>query len=333
MRDETRGSETLALLVTRACQLDCVYCRFERNLPHMPQELLRRCADLLLEARSPEVTMVFLGGEPLLRLPQVLAAADYALERRAREFPAKRLSLTLTTNGLLLDDTALDALLARGVSIQLSHDGSLQGAQRPPLAPRPGAEEALERVLERLLRRGVSFALHTVVSPEGVERLRPDALAWLERGVPRVHFQYRVGAVWTRERGHAYVRELARLALEARTRGFALDTKELIDSNEPAIVSRSATVDVDGFAYMGCAVPAMELVLPRLKDCNRLGDARTETLEELMAAAAGVERRAERLYADDPKLERIMRSNLEMGAICREAEAVMRRRLAGEVSA
>lgn len=318
--------ETVALLVTRACQLDCVYCRFRRDVPAMDDALLRRCADLALESSSLDGGLVFLGGEPLLRLPQVLATMDYAEARRAAEFPGKKLSFSVTTNGLLLDDAALDALLARGASIQLSLDGSRQEAQRPlKAAAKAYPSAALDAAFERLVRRKAPFAVHSVISPEGVGALYDDAFAYLDRGAPQVHFQYRVGVEWTREAGFAYVDAVARVALEARRRGLPLRASELMDSNEPAIVSTSVTVDVDGLAYLGCTVPAMEEILPKLKMTNLLGDARTTGLPELMAAAPGAWLRALAAYRGDGERERIVASNLAMGKIVMDAEPALRR--------
>lgn len=327
MRDPARGVETVALLVTRACQLDCVYCRFRRDAPAMDEALLRRCADLALESESPECALVFLGGEPLLRREQVLATMDYASARRAREFPDKTLSFSVTTNGLLLDDGVLDELEARGASIQLSLDGSRQESQRPlKAAGKPYPSAVLDAAFARLVRRKLPFAVHSVISPEGVGSLFADALGYLERGAPQVHFQYRVGVEWTREAGFAYAAEIARVAEEARRRGLPLEAMELMDSNEPAIVSWSVTVDVDGLAYLGCTVPAMEEILPKLKKTNLLGDARRLSLRELTAAAPGASERALAAHRGDGERERIVASNLEMGEICMDAEAALRRK-------
>lgn len=324
MRDPARGCQTVAVLVTRACQLDCVYCRFRRGVPPMDDALLRRCADLALEARGEECALVFLGGEPLLGLDKVLETMDYALER-ARRLPGKRLSLSLTTNGLLLDERALDALERRGASIQLSWDGSRQSAQRPLRSGKgPYPTAAIERAFDLLVRRGRPFAVHGVVSPDGVDALYPDALEHLSRGATQVHFQYRVGVEWTPEAGRRYVSEIARLAAEARRRGLPLDLKELMDSNEPAVVSPSVTVDVDGLAYMGCAVPAMEEILPALKGAALLGDARKLSLAQLSAACAGGEERALAAHRGDPERLKIVESNLAMGRLCLEAEAALR---------
>jgi len=322
MRDPSRGVETVAMLVTRACQLDCVYCRFRRDMPAMDDALLRRCADLALENGSEQAALVFLGGEPLLRLGKVLETMDYASARRDAEFPGKRLSFSVTTNGLLLDDAALDALEARGASIQLSLDGSRQEAQRPlKAAGKAYPSAALDAAFARLVRRKVPFAVHSVISPDGVADLYNDALVYLERGAPQVHFQYRVGVEWPREAGLAYVDAIGRVGAEARRRGLPLDPKELMDSNEPAIVSWSVTVDVDGLAYLGCTVPAMEKILPALKTTNLLGDARRLSLRELTAAAPGAAERALAAHRGDAARERIVASNLAMGEICLNAEA------------
>lgn len=319
--------ETVALLVTRACQLDCVYCRFRRDAPAMDDALLKRCADLALESDSRDGGLVFLGGEPLLRLDKVLMTMDYAAARRDAEFPGKKLSFAVTTNGLNLDDAALDALLSRGARVQLSLDGSRQEAQRPlKAAGKPYPSAALDAAFERLVRRKAPFAVHSVISPEGVGELYDDAFAFLERGAPQVHFQYRVGVEWTREAGFAYVDAISRVALEARRRGLPLEAGELMDSNEPAIVSSSVTVDVDGLAYLGCTVPAMEEILPKLKTTNLLGDARVKSLRELAAAAPRAWDRALAAHRGDGENERIVASNLAMGKICMEAADALRGR-------
>jgi hypothetical protein len=333
MRESARGVETVAVLVTRACQLDCVYCRFRRDLPAMEEDLLRRCADLALEADTPTPGLVFLGGEPLLRLDLVLDAMDYAARRRAKEFPGKTLSFSVTTNGLLLDEAALDALLSRGASIQLSLDGSRQLAQRPlRAAGHPYPHARLDEAFRFLVRRKTPFSVHSVISPEGVSDLYADAVSYLEQGAPQVHFQYRVGVEWTREAASAYVNEISRVAAEAGRRGLPLRASELMDSNEPAIVSGSVTVDVDGSAYLGCTVPAMEEILPALKRTNLLGDARRLSLRELSSAANGAAERALAAHRDDPERARIVASNLEMGRICAEADAALRRSARGAVA-
>jgi uncharacterized Fe-S cluster-containing radical SAM superfamily protein len=333
VRDASRGIETVALLVTRACQLDCVYCRFRRDKPAMDDALLRRCADLALETDSEECSLVFLGGEPLLRLDKVLETMDYASARRAAEFPGKKLSFSVTTNGLLLGDAALDALGARGASIQLSLDGSRQESQRPlKAAGKPYPSAALDAAFARLVRRKIPFAVHSVISPDGVGSVFDDAMAYLERGAPQVHFQYRVGVEWTREAGFAYVDQVARVAEEARRRGLPLEAKELMDSNEPAIVSWSVTVDVDGLAYLGCTVPAMEEILPALKKTNLLGDARRLSLRELAAVAPGAWERALAAHRGDGERERIVASNLAMGRICMDAVAGLRRKFSGRAA-
>lgn len=328
MRDPAVGAQTVAALVTRACQLDCVYCRFRRDSAPMSPALLRRCAALLLEAPARETTLVFLGGEPLLRLREVLAAADEASRDAARR-PGKALNFALTTNGLLLSSDAVDALLDRGISIQVSYDGSLQAAQRPPRGGGATAPGAVEAAIDLLVRRGARFAVHVVVSPEGVGSLRRDGLALLERGVPQLHYQYRVGVEWTSEAAAAYAREVAALALSARERGHTLSSGELMDANEPAIVSPSVTVDTDGRAYAGCAVPAMELILPALKESSYLGRADDSSLAQLAARAEGAAERALLAHRGDPARLAILQSNLAMGRACLVAERALRRALEG----
>lgn len=285
MRDPARGVETVVALLTRACQLDCVYCKFERGPADMTPELLRACIDALPRGG----TLQFLGGEPLLRMELVEEGLRHG---------RGRVGFALTTNGLLLDERKLERL--EGVRLQLSHDGPAQVRQRGAAAAKAG------RALELLRRSGREFSVHMVVSPDGLEEQFEAA----RRLGGDVHVQYRVGVYWSEEAADRYYEELRRLG-EALGRRWS----DMVDANEPAIVSRGCTVDTDGLCYLGCTVPAMELILPRLKECNALGRIGEAPLDELVARRPDAAARAAALYPDDPEKAAIIRSNLRMGEL------------------
>lgn len=328
MRDETRGNETLAVLLTRACQFDCVYCRYSRDQPAISRALLERCVDALGECSAPELTLQFIGGEPLLRFEAMLETIRYAQKKRLR---GKVFRFAVTTNGLLLDDKKLKILSRYPVRFQLSLDGppASQAANRPMRGRKKGVYPArrLERALELLLEKGCDFAVHSVISPEKVSRMFDDAMSFMDAGVPELHYQYRVGIEWSLRDATAYCREITRIAFAAKKRGLPLEG--LMDANEPAIISRSCTVDTDGEVYLGCAVPSMELILPRLKECNLLGNIRDANPERLLGHDDGVLARAQGLYPDDASLDRVVQSNIRMGWLSRRTEWHLRRKLSG----
>ena len=105
---------------TRRCNLNCRHCgsdcQQDAATPDMPAGDFLKAIDQVLPSIQPETTtIVFTGGEPLLRndLEQV------GLELYNRRFP-----WGLVTNGMLLDEKRLESLLKAGLrTITVSLDG------------------------------------------------------------------------------------------------------------------------------------------------------------------------------------------------------------------
>ena len=89
----------LDLLLTRACPMDCVYCRLGHRSGAMSRRTWRRAVDLLLLEEGP-LELQLMGGEPLLEYGLMREILAYASARAVRK--EKSLRLGVTTNGLLL---------------------------------------------------------------------------------------------------------------------------------------------------------------------------------------------------------------------------------------
>jgi uncharacterized protein len=138
----SRGSDppslrvrTLVLMLTYSCNLSCRYCYEARDegcappvdaggMPReMSAETLRKSVAFLLDrsGESRKVSVVFFGGEPLLRFPLLRAAVPEA-RATARE-RGKEISFSLTTNGTLITREIAAFLRENGVSACISIDG------------------------------------------------------------------------------------------------------------------------------------------------------------------------------------------------------------------
>jgi len=135
--------QALCLHVAHDCNMRCRYCFAdggpfggERGL--MDRETGRAALDLLFqEAGSrPRVEVDFFGGEPLLNFGVVQELVAYGREKAAAG--GKRISFTLTTNGLGLTAEIEKYLLAEGLSVILSLDGrrEVHDFNRPDAAGR-----------------------------------------------------------------------------------------------------------------------------------------------------------------------------------------------------
>lgn len=148
---------TLVLEVAQACNLRCGYCyasggTYGGEARLMTPEAARKAVRRLVASSGnlEEVTLILFGGEPLLNLPALGAAVEEA-ERAAGE-AGKRLNLSLTTNGTLLDAETVAFLHRHRIGVSVSLDGppDLHDANRP-YAHGGGSYASVVEGLRRLL--------------------------------------------------------------------------------------------------------------------------------------------------------------------------------------
>jgi len=157
-----QGISYLILVVTRSCNLSCVYC-YEGSGNHIdhPMKVTTALEALQLAASSGRPFHVQIsGGEPLLEPGTVFAILE---QIRSTKLPA---SVAIQTNGVLLDREIIRTLDVYGVGIGLSIDGppNLQETLRGGSAPTYRAMKLLEE-------EGVPFRVTSVVSDRNVSKL------------------------------------------------------------------------------------------------------------------------------------------------------------------
>jgi len=155
---------TLVLMLTYSCNLSCRYCYEAREegcvppvetggtRPEMSVETLRKSIAFLLDnsGENRKVSVIFFGGEPLLRFPLLRAAVPMA--RAMAEGRGKEVSFSLTTNGTLITREIAAFLKGNGVSACVSIDGPprIHDRNRPYASGRGSYEDAA---------RGLSYLL------------------------------------------------------------------------------------------------------------------------------------------------------------------------------
>ena len=127
-------------MVAQDCNLRCKYCFGDGGTyghrAIMSEETGRAAVDFIIKSsglrRHCEID--FFGGEPLLNFKTVKAVTEYVRERE--KATGKLFKLTLTTNGMLLDDKKIAWLNENNISLVLSLDGRQQvhDAMRPDIS-------------------------------------------------------------------------------------------------------------------------------------------------------------------------------------------------------
>jgi len=113
--------KALCLHVSHDCNLRCEYCFAEGIIENatMSVETAKAAVDFLIQASGEREALEidFFGGEPLMAWETVVETVKYA-KRQNKDF-----KLTLTTNGLLLDDEKIEFINNEIHNVVLSLDG------------------------------------------------------------------------------------------------------------------------------------------------------------------------------------------------------------------
>ena len=141
--------------LTKACNLRCVHCYASANARPAPNELTLteglNLLDDLIKFKVPAV--LFSGGEPLVR-PEALEFIRYAR--------AGGLACTLSTNGLLIDDSMAERLADSGLKyIGISMDGLRE--RHDKLRGHAGAFDGVLRAITHCRARGIKVGLRFTV--------------------------------------------------------------------------------------------------------------------------------------------------------------------------
>ena len=153
--------------ITDACNLRCVHCEADAGRAS-PDELSTREAlrlvDELADAGCKRVCLT--GGEPLVR-PDWPALA--------RRFVERGVEVTVVSNGLKVDDRAVQTMRAVGVSgVSISVDGRQAVHDAIRVRPRPRADSVYDRALAAIVRgkrAGLKVAVITQVHRQSIDDL------------------------------------------------------------------------------------------------------------------------------------------------------------------
>ncbi len=180
-RMETRQHSLLYLFVeiTRRCNLSCLHCGSDCGREPAGEELTTeswlRIVDDVKESFGNSVVLVLTGGEPLLH-PE--------LERITAHLGSRSMRWGMVTNGQLLSNARLDALLDDGIeSITVSLDGPEKAHDR--LRNRRGSFAKTLEAMKRIGSSGIPMSdVVTCVHPGNLDLLDSTAEIILETGMP-----------------------------------------------------------------------------------------------------------------------------------------------------
>lgn len=158
---ETGLVKSMCLMVAHDCNLRCKYCfgdtgEYGGGRQLMTKEVGEAAIDYIIAGSGSRIhcEVDFFGGEPLVNMPVVEHVTAY-VRRRERE-TGKKFKLTLTTNGLLLNEKNQKFLDDNNISLVLSLDGrrEVHDRMRPDAAGRGTYDRILPNFQRTVADRG-----------------------------------------------------------------------------------------------------------------------------------------------------------------------------------
>ena len=153
--------KALCLHICHDCNLRCKYCFADEGAYHAAREMMssetaKRAIDFLIaNSGSRRVLEVdFFGGEPLMNLSVIKETVAYAKAEAAKR--GKRFLFTTTTNGLLLNDDAIEFLNAEMENVVLSLDGrkEVHDAVRKTVSGKGSFDAVIDKIKKFVSIRG-----------------------------------------------------------------------------------------------------------------------------------------------------------------------------------
>lgn len=153
--------KSLCLMAAQDCNLRCKYCfgaggSYGGKRAVMSEDVGMAAVDFIIKNSKfrKHCEIDFFGGEPLLNFRTVKAVTEYVRQRE--QDTGKQFKLTLTTNGMLLNDNAIDWLNENNISVVLSLDGRQQihDNMRPDVSGRGSYQRVLKNFRALVNSRG-----------------------------------------------------------------------------------------------------------------------------------------------------------------------------------
>lgn len=145
--------KALCVNIAHDCNLRCKYCfagqgGYGQWRMLMPFDVARRAVDFLIAHSGPRehCEMDFFGGEPLMNWHVVQQTVDYVHQQERKHH--KKIKLSLTTNGMLLDKEKVKYLTDNHIALILSLDGRKEMHDR--MRPGVHGEGTYDQIVKNL---------------------------------------------------------------------------------------------------------------------------------------------------------------------------------------
>lgn len=184
----------ITLSLTHRCNLACAYCYAGRTVKKdMSLDTAQKVVDFAMRITPPDqcIEFGFFGGEPLLRLDLMRDIVSYVRKQE------RSVCFKVTTNGTLLNQSALDFLRREHIDLCISFDGPehVHNLKRRYENGKGSFSDVL-RGLQKALEQLDNVQVNAVFGPETVEFLPETVSFFTQLGVYAIHLNPDICTSW-----------------------------------------------------------------------------------------------------------------------------------------
>ena len=192
--------KALCINIAHDCNLRCQYCfagqgGYGQWRMLMSFDVARRAVDFLSAHSGPRehCELDFFGGEPLMNWHVVQQTIDYVHKQEKKH--GKKIKMSLTTNGLLLDKEKVKYLTDNHISLILSLDGRKEMHDR--MRPGVHGEGTYDEIVKNLQycvanRKGEEYYVRGTFTRYNMD-FTTDVIDMIDKGFPAVSMEPVVG--------------------------------------------------------------------------------------------------------------------------------------------
>lgn len=203
------------LVLTHRCNLACRYCFVQQEKLDMSLQLALDSIDYVINNLTNEkesASIVFFGGEPLLRWDDIIVPAVLYKERM---YPQKQCKFSITTNCVLLDEEKIRFMKEHNIGILTSIDGAkaTQDYNRP-FHNGQGSFDIVEKNLKlyKEIRGLDGVTFRSTIYPPTCEHIYENYLYAIEFGYKSMFFIADSFSDWTPEKENIVTQQLNMVA-------------------------------------------------------------------------------------------------------------------------
>lgn len=188
------------LLLAEGCNLECEYCYEgkKKSAKLLNEETAEKALDFIckVSGENCSIDLVLLGGEPLLNKPVFFKVLNLIKNK----YQNRKFNIEMTTNGLLLDPSVLDAVFDMGIDLSISLDGTkyTNNLNRKMKSGDNYYEKVIHQI-KILVAENRKFNIRMTVTPNNVQYFMENIRFFWKIGIDRIYIGFDEFTNWSNE--------------------------------------------------------------------------------------------------------------------------------------